>query len=75
MSHLEDSARSDGGDAVAPATVSEKPERLRIVPKGLALTKTWRMPRGSGGLPCYLFLGKEEARSRRLFKRAGDPSE
>jgi len=29
MSHLEDSARSDGGDAVAPATVSEKPERLR----------------------------------------------
>jgi hypothetical protein len=32
MSPLEDSARSDGGDAVAPATVSEKPERLRIVP-------------------------------------------
>ena len=29
MSHLEDSARSDGGHAVAPATVSEKPERLR----------------------------------------------
>jgi hypothetical protein len=28
MSHLEDSARSDGGYAVAPATVSEKPERL-----------------------------------------------
>jgi hypothetical protein len=29
MSHLEDSASSDRGDAVAPATVSEKPERLR----------------------------------------------
>src|SRR5258706_13047255 len=29
MSHLEDPARSDGGYAVAPATVSEKPERLR----------------------------------------------
>lgn len=29
MSHLEDSARSDGGHAVAPATVSEKPEGLR----------------------------------------------
>ena len=29
MSHLEDSARSDGGHAVAPPTVSEKPERLR----------------------------------------------
>jgi hypothetical protein len=29
MSHLEDSARSDSGHAVAPATVSEKPERLR----------------------------------------------
>ena len=29
MSYLEDSARSDGGHAVAPATVSEKPERLR----------------------------------------------
>ncbi len=29
MSHLEDLARSDGGDAVAPATVRERPERLR----------------------------------------------
>jgi hypothetical protein len=29
MSHLEDSARSDGGDGVAPAKVSVKPERLR----------------------------------------------
>jgi hypothetical protein len=31
MSHLEDSARSNGGHAVAPvpARVSEKPERLR----------------------------------------------
>src|SRR5258707_6629562 len=29
MSHFEDSARSDGGHDVAPATVSEKPERLR----------------------------------------------
>src|SRR6266852_3793647 len=29
MSHLEDSASSDGGHAIAPATVSEKPERLR----------------------------------------------
>jgi hypothetical protein len=29
MTHREDSARSDGGYAVAPATVSEKPERLR----------------------------------------------
>jgi hypothetical protein len=28
MSHLEDSARSDGGHAVDPAAVSEKPERL-----------------------------------------------
>ncbi|MGF6313500.1 hypothetical protein ABIB82_007616 [Bradyrhizobium sp. i1.8.4] len=29
MSRLEDSAKSDGGNAVAPATISEKPERLR----------------------------------------------
>lgn len=29
MSHLEDSARSDGGNVVASATISEKPERLR----------------------------------------------
>jgi hypothetical protein len=29
MSHLEDSARSSGGHAVAPATVSEKRERPR----------------------------------------------
>src|SRR3974390_1658166 len=29
MSHLEDLARSSGGHAVAPATVSEKRERLR----------------------------------------------
>jgi hypothetical protein len=29
MSHLEDSAGSSGGHAVVPATVSEKPERLR----------------------------------------------
>ncbi|WP_439393075.1 hypothetical protein ACRQ5Q_27710 [Bradyrhizobium sp. PMVTL-01] len=29
MSHLDDLARSDAGDAVAPVTVSEKPERPR----------------------------------------------